>query len=113
MPEVEKNQRFVVVCRLIKCSIKFEEAVPLTTRENLYRIKRNKKTPRASIAEKVVQVVGVGVEFSKVWNEVGVVDVRVAGDLEQLWLVQPTPHPHREDVDIGQVIHSSLETQRQ
>ena len=29
MAEVEKNQRFVVVCRLIKCSIKLEDTIPL------------------------------------------------------------------------------------
>ena len=29
MPEVEKNQRFVVVCRLIKSSIELEDTVPL------------------------------------------------------------------------------------
>jgi len=29
VPEVEKNQRFVVVCRLIKCSIKLEDILPL------------------------------------------------------------------------------------
>ena len=30
MPEVEKNQRFVVVCRLIKCFIELENTVPLS-----------------------------------------------------------------------------------